>query len=68
MDPEKMMAGIASEVLVALKNMKKAKKAEEKLIHSKTVKNLCESLGVFLNLMSNMDLLYEDDDDDPMPF
>ena len=67
MDPEKIMAGISNEVLISLKNMGKAKTSEEKLTHSKTVKNLCESLGVFLNLMSDMDL-YDDDDDGPIPF
>ena len=54
--------------------MKKAKTAEEKLVHSQTVKNLSESLGVFLNFMSDMDLyggddMYEDDEDDvTIPF
>ena len=68
MDPEKMMTGIGNEVLTSLKSMKKAKTPEEKLIHSKTVKNLCDSLGVFLNLMSDMDLYEEDDNDGPIPF
>ena len=70
MDPEKMMAGISNEVLSSLKDMGKAKTPEEKLTYSKTVKNLCESLEVFLNVMSDMDL-YDDDDDDhdgPIPF
>ena len=71
MDPEKMMTGISNEVLTSLKNMGKAKTPEEKLTHSKTIKNLCESLGVFLNLMSDMDLYDDDDHDDddgPIPF
>lgn len=69
MDPEKMMVGISNEILTSIKDMAKAKKPEEKLTHSKTIKNLCESLGVFLNLMSEMDLYDSDDDDDgPIPF
>ena len=71
MDPEKMMEGISNELLTSLKDMGKAKTPEEKLMHSKTVKNLCESLGVFLNLMSEMDLYDDDDyddDDGPVPF
>ena len=71
MDPEKMMTGISNEVLTSLKSMGNAKTPEEKLTHSKTIKNLCESLEVFLNLMSDMDLYDDDDDydyDGPAPF
>ncbi len=70
MDPEKIMSGISREIEVALKAMGKAKTSEEKLTHSETVKNLCESLGVFLSLMSGM-MPYDDDDHDdggPIPF
>ena len=66
MDPEKIMTGIAKEIDVTLKAMGKAKTPEEKLTHSQTVKNLCESLGVFLSLMS--DMVPYDDDDQPIPF
>ncbi|MFW8601156.1 hypothetical protein ACOHYD_06700 [Desulfobacterota bacterium M19] len=48
MDPEKIMTGISKEIDVALKAMGKTKTTEEKVTHSETVKNLCESLGVFL--------------------
>lgn len=72
MDPEKIMDGISNELLTSLKDMKKTKMPEEKLIHSKTVKNLCESLGVFLNLVSDLNLYDDDyddyDDDGPVPF
>jgi hypothetical protein len=75
MDPEKMMTGIADEIMASLKEMGQAKKAEEKLTYSKTIKNLCESLGVFLNVMSGVepydDEYYDDDfyeDDGQMPF
>ncbi|HFD88082.1 MAG TPA: hypothetical protein ENJ35_10465 [Gammaproteobacteria bacterium] len=65
MDPEKIMIGVSKEIDATLKAMGKAKTAEEKLIYSETVKNLCDSLGVFLNLMSDM---FPYDDDEPIPF
>lgn len=68
MDPEKLMTGLSREILAALNAMGKAKTAEEKLAYSATVKNLCESLGVFLNLMDNMALYDDDDDDEVIPF
>ncbi len=67
MDPDKIMSDISKEILMALKAMAKAKTHEEKLIHSEIVKNLCDSLGVFLGLISDM-ALYDDDDDEPIPF
>ena len=66
MDPEKLMTGISKEIEVTLKAMGKAKTPEEKLVHSEIVKNLCESLGVFLNLMS--DIMPYDDDGELIPF
>ncbi|HMB15468.1 MAG TPA: hypothetical protein VKN62_04060 [Pelovirga sp.] len=66
MDPEKIMTGIAKEIEAALKAMEKAKTSDEKLVYSKTVKNLCESLGVFLNLAN--DMMPYDEDDDSIPF
>ena len=66
MDPEKIMNGISKEIFTALEAMEKAKIPEEKLMHSETVKNLCDSLGVFLNLISDM-APYEDDEE-PLPF
>jgi len=68
MDPEKIMAGISKEIEVTLKAMGKAKTPEEKLTHSEIVKNLCESLGVFLNLLSDMMPCDDDDDDESIPF
>lgn len=67
MDPDKIMDGISREILVALTAMGKAKTPEERLIHSKTVKNLCDSIGVFLNLVGDI-IQYDDDDDRPIPF
>ncbi len=66
MDPEKLMEGISNEMLTALKAMGKAKTPEEKLVHSEIVKNLSQSLGVFLSLVSDMGLY--DDDGEPIPF
>ena len=54
MEPEELMASISKEIDATLKAMEKAKTPEEKLTHSKTVKNLCDSLGVFLSLASDM--------------
>jgi hypothetical protein len=62
MDPDKIMDGLSREVNSALKAMSKAKDVNEKEIHSRIVKNLCESLGVFLNLASEMMSLDLDDD------
>lgn len=61
MDPEKIMEGILKELSTTLSSMGKAKTAEEKLQYSEVVKNLCDSLGVFLDFASGM--LPPDEDD-----
>lgn len=61
MDPERLMEGLSSEIMVTLQSMHKAKSAEEKLAYSQTVKNLCESLKVFLDMATDM-MGYEDTD------
>ncbi len=66
MEPDKIMSDISKEILTALNAMAKAKTPEEKLMHSEIVKNLCDSLGVFLGLISDMALY--DDDDESIPF
>jgi CMP-2-keto-3-deoxyoctulosonic acid synthetase len=66
MDPENIMTGITNEIESALKAMAKAKTPEEKLMHSKTVKNLCDSLGIFLSFAG--DMIPYDDDGEPLPF
>ena len=66
MEPDKLMEGISKEMSTALKAMGKAKTTEEKLMYSEIVKNLSESLGVFLNLMSEMAVF--EDDGEPIPF
>ena len=65
MDPEEIMNSISNEILATLKVMAKAKTPEEKLKYSEIVKNLCDSLGVFLNLIGD-GVPY--DDDEPIPF
>ncbi len=61
MEPDTIMDDLAKELNIALKAMAKAKDVNEKEIHSRIVKNLCESMGVFLNLASEM-MPFEDDD------
>jgi hypothetical protein len=64
MEPDELMTGISKEMSIALKSMAKASTPEEKLIYSEIVKNLSESLGVFLNLMSEMAFMEDDDGPD----
>ena len=66
MDPENIMNGLSKEILDAIKEIGKAKTPEEKLMYSKTVKNLCTSLEVFLNLLTDIDPF--DDVDEPLAF
>jgi hypothetical protein len=70
MDLDKIMDGVSKELARTLKAMSKAKDLNEKEAHSRIVKNLCESLGVFLELASEM-MPYDFDDDskkDDIPF
>ena len=62
MDPDKIMDDLTKELTSAMKFMAKAKTVEEKVAYSQIVKNISESLGVFLNLASNMMGLDLDDD------
>ena len=54
MDPDKIMDGLSKELHSALKAMSKAKDVNEKEVYSRIVKNLCECLGVYFNLASEM--------------
>ena len=54
METERLMDGLSREIMTALQSMQKAKTVEEKVAYSQIVKNLCESLNVFLNLASDM--------------
>lgn len=62
MDAENIMDGLAGELESAIKEMSKVKTLEEKLTYSKIVKNLSKSLGVFLELASDM-MDYDADED-----
>lgn len=77
MDPVKIMDELSSQILASLKAMSKVKTVEEKLTYSKTVKNLCDSLSGFFELMNGMvpydeyyedDEYDEDDDEEGIPF
>ena len=61
MDPERLMEGLSSEIMLTLQAMQKAKSADEKMMYSQIVKNLCESLKVFLDMDSDM-MGYDDTD------
>ena len=67
-DPELLINGISREVLRALRDSENARAPEERLTCSKTVKNLCDSLGVFLELAANASLASEEDEDFDIPF
>ncbi len=66
MGPDKIMNGISEEIPVSLKAIGKAKTPEEKLMYSETINNLCDSLGVFPDLISGIAPF--DDEDEPVPF
>lgn len=61
MNPEKIIDNLFNELDVAIKAISKAKTVEEKVAHSQIVKNLSDSLGVFLNLANT---ILDDDIDD----
>lgn len=58
--PEQIMNGISLEILNSLKLMKDTKAPDDKLIYSQSIKYLCESLGVFLDNLSDV-FPYDDD-------
>ena len=61
MDTDRIMDGLLKELNSALKAMAKSKDMNEKEAYSRIVKNLCESLDVFLNLASEM-MSFDSDD------
>ena len=64
MDPEKLMTELSNELSATLKAMAKAKTVEEKKQYSEIVKNLSESLGVFLSMLSDLAPYGFDEDDE----
>ncbi len=69
MDVDKVMDGMVKELDSAVRAMAKAKKPDEKEAYSRIVKNLSESLGVFMRLANEM-MMFEDEDpeEDGIPF
>jgi hypothetical protein len=69
MGVDKVMDGLIKELESAIKAMSKAKNLDEKEVCSRIVKNLSESLGVFLDVANEM-MMYDDQDqeEDDMPF
>jgi len=61
MDPEQLMNSLAEELEHSIEDMRQAQTVEERLRHSEIVKNLSESMGVFLKLIS--DVMSADFDD-----
>lgn len=64
MDPDKIIDDLSKELNFALKTMAKVKNVNEKEAYSRIVKNLCESLGVFFDLATEMTPFDSDDDFD----
>ncbi len=62
MDPKKLMDELSQELLATLKAMARAKEVEKKKLYSEIVKNLSESLGVFLRIVSEMMMEYDTDE------
>jgi hypothetical protein len=60
-DTEKIMENLFNELGMALKAISSAKTVEDKVAYSQIIKNLSESLGIFLDLAAAMT---EDDLDD----
>jgi hypothetical protein len=67
MEPDKIMESITNELSTALKTMANVKTSEEKLKYSQIVKNLCDSLGVFIDMVSTMGS-FDDEEGESNPF
>ena len=67
MNPDVIIEELTQALAAELKTMSKAKNLTEKETHSRIVKNLSDSLGVFFDLISQM-MPYDYDDDDDVPF
>lgn len=62
MNPDEIIIGLTKELAAELKTMSKTKDINAKETHSRIVKNLSQSLGVFFDLMNEM-MPYDPDDD-----
>lgn len=54
MDPGKVIDSLLDELAATVKAMSKTKSVDEKVVYSQVVKNLSESLGVFINAANRM--------------
>jgi hypothetical protein len=54
MEPEQIMESFFAELGTSLKAMSKAKDVQDRLAISQTIKNLSESLGIFMELATDM--------------
>jgi hypothetical protein len=68
MDPDKIIGGLSKEIISELKTMTKVKDVNEKEVHSRIVKNLCDSLGVFFSFASDMIPFEDDSEIEDIPF
>lgn len=72
MDTTKIIDDISKEISNALKSMSQAKDVSDKEAYSRIVKNLCESLDVFMDF--NRDIMpydfddFDDIDNEDLPF
>ncbi|MFK5953243.1 MAG: hypothetical protein QM498_09315 [Desulfobacterium sp.] len=65
MKPDKIMDGISKEIMTSLKQMGKTTTTDERLKHSKIIKNLCDSLDVFFGFMNEISSYdYDDEEED----
>jgi len=69
MDPEQLMNALGSELKTSIRDMAGEKDLDRRVKQSEIVKNLSESMGVFLRLISDVmsadfDGFEEDYDDD----
>lgn len=62
MEFEKLLENLGKEANAALTAIGKTKDVNEKEAYSRIVKNLCESLEIFLNLENEM-MPFDDDDE-----
>lgn len=66
---DKLMDELSGEIERTLKAMAKAKTPEEKLTYSMAVKNLCDSMGVFLKAAADyMEYADVENEDFDKPF
>ncbi|NLD35830.1 MAG: hypothetical protein GX654_03090 [Desulfatiglans sp.] len=72
MDTTKLIDDISKEISNALKSMSQVKDVSDKEAYSRIVKNLCESLDVFMDF--NRDIMpydfddFDDIDNEDLPF